>query len=76
MADKKAPQSGGYYKYSFRSFRFLFSFFSRHLFLIFRILGIEPSADEKEIKKAYRAMALKYHPGSSAHFSNRLNGNH
>jgi molecular chaperone DnaJ len=26
------------------------------------ILGIEKSADEKEIKKAYRKIALKYHP--------------
>jgi len=26
------------------------------------VLGIEEEADEKEIKKAYRKLALKYHP--------------
>jgi preprotein translocase subunit Sec63 len=29
-----------------------------------RLLGIESKADEKEIKKAYRAMALRFHPGT------------
>ena len=28
----------------------------------YEILGISKSADEGEIKKAYRKMALKYHP--------------
>ena len=28
----------------------------------YRVLGIEPSASEDEIKKAYRSMAKKYHP--------------
>ena len=28
----------------------------------YKILGIDRNADEKEIKKAYRKMALKYHP--------------
>ena len=28
----------------------------------FRVLGIEPTADKKEIKRAYKKLALRYHP--------------
>lgn len=28
----------------------------------YTILGVDKSADEKEIKKAYRRLAMKYHP--------------
>lgn len=28
----------------------------------YKILGIQPGANEEEIKKAYRRMALKFHP--------------
>ena len=28
----------------------------------YKILGVEKSADEKEIKKAYRRLARQYHP--------------
>jgi DnaJ like chaperone protein len=30
------------------------------------VLGIEPSATEEEIKKAYRQMAIRYHPDKVA----------
>ena len=33
----------------------------------FQILEISPSATQEEIKKAYRSMAVKYHPDKVAH---------
>lgn len=33
----------------------------------YHVLGIEPSASEEEIKKAYRQMAVRYHPDKVAH---------
>ena len=31
----------------------------------YKILGVEPTADDKEIKTAYRKLARKYHPDVS-----------
>jgi DnaJ like chaperone protein len=32
----------------------------------YKILGIEPSATDDEVKKAYRQMAIKFHPDKVA----------
>ncbi|MEP4525481.1 MAG: DnaJ domain-containing protein, partial [Alloalcanivorax venustensis] len=32
----------------------------------YKILGVQPEADEKEIKAAYRKLARKYHPDVNA----------
>ena len=40
--------------------------FYRDVHSDYRVLGIEPSATEEEIKKAYRQMAIRYHPDKVA----------
>lgn len=38
----------------------------------YKILEIEPSATDSEIKKAYRKMAVKYHPDKVAHLGKEI----
>ena len=38
----------------------------------FRILEISPSANDSEVKKAYRKMANKYHPDKVAHLGKKM----
>lgn len=43
------------------------SMFYRDVNADYHVLGIEPSATEEEIKKAYRQMAIRYHPDKVIH---------
>ena len=38
----------------------------------YRILEITPEATDEEVKKAYRKMALKYHPDKVLHLGEHL----
>jgi DnaJ like chaperone protein len=38
----------------------------------YKILEIEPSATDEEVKKAYRRMAMKYHPDKVAHLGDEF----
>ena len=43
------------------------SMFYRETHSDYHVLGIEPTATEEEVKKAYRQMAIRYHPDKVAH---------
>jgi len=42
---------------------------------LYEVLGVDKNADEKEIKKAYRKLAIKHHPdkGGDEHFFKEIN---
>ena len=50
-----------------RDFTSLKSMFVRDMHAAYKILEIENSANEEEIKKAYRRMAMRYHPDRVHH---------
>lgn len=60
-------QMAGYLQISAKDFESIRAMFWKDREAAYKILEIERSATEEEIKKAYRKMALKYHPDKIAH---------
>jgi DnaJ like chaperone protein len=41
----------------------------------YKILELEPGATDEEVKKAYRRMAMKYHPDKVSHLGDEFRKN-
>lgn len=59
---KKIQEIAGYLRVSFRDFESIKAMFFKSADTAYKILEIERTATDSEIKKAYRTMAKKYHP--------------
>ena len=49
-----------------------FRYFIKDIDSAFKILEISSSASDSEVKKAYRKMAVKYHPDKVAHLGKEI----
>jgi len=58
----KIQEIAGYLRVSFRDFESIKAMFVKSADTAYKILEIERTATDSEIKKAYRTMAKKYHP--------------
>ncbi len=58
----KIQEIAGYLKVAFRDFESIKAMFVKSADTAYKILEIERTATEDQIKKAYRTMAKKYHP--------------
>lgn len=58
----KIQEISGYLKIAFRDFESIKAMFVKSADTAYKILEIEKTATEDQIKKAYRTMAKKYHP--------------
>ena len=59
---KKIQEIAGYLKVAFRDFESIKAMFVKTGDTAYKILEIEKTATDVEVKKAYRTMAKKYHP--------------
>ncbi len=58
----KVKEIAGYLRVSLKDFESIKAMFVKTVDTAFKILEIDKSAPNEEVKKAYRAMAKKYHP--------------
>jgi DnaJ like chaperone protein len=59
--------TAGYLGIGLSDFASIKAMFVRDRHAVYRILEIDPSAKDEEVKKAYRRMAVKYHPDKVHH---------
>jgi DnaJ like chaperone protein len=62
----------GYLNISKKDYESIKAIFIKDTDSAYKILEIEPGASESEIKKAYRKMAVKYHPDKVAHLGKEI----
>lgn len=60
-------QIANYFHISNQDFESLKAMFYKDTQSAYKILEVEPTADNDEVKKAYRKMAVKYHPDKVSH---------
>ncbi len=58
----KIKEISGYFRISFRDFESIKAMFIKSANTAYKILEIEKTATDEQVKKAYRTMAKKYHP--------------
>jgi len=68
----KINEISGYFKVNYRDFESIKAMFFKQAGNAYKILEIDKTATDSEIKKAYRTMAKKYHPDKLQHLPEHL----
>ena len=69
---QKIKEIAGFFRIHFKDFESIYATFYKNPESAYKILGIEKTATDSEIKKAYRSMAKKYHPDKLQHLPEHL----
>jgi len=76
QAELKAIESmSGYLKITASDFTSIKNMFVPETDSAYKILELEPGATDEEVKKAYRRMAMKYHPDKVSHLGDEFRKN-
>lgn len=68
----KIKEIAGFFRIHYKDFESIYATFYKKPDSAYKILGIEKTATNTEIKKAYRSMAKKYHPDKLQHLPDHL----
>ena len=62
----------GYLNISNKDYESIKAIFIKDIDSTYKILEIDPSVSDNDVKKAYRKMAVKYHPDKVAHLGKEI----